>query len=306
MTGTVAVLYGGPSAEREISLRSGEAVAAALERRGYAAARIDAGPDLPERLRETGAERAWIALHGPFGEDGAVQGCLEVMGIPYTGSGVLGSALAMDKLRAKQVWQAAGVPTPAGVELGEEPLAEVGERLGWPVMVKPARSGSSLGMARAEEPAGLEGARTEASRLDTSVLAEAWVEGTEVTVAVVGDEALPVLELQVSRGFYDYAAKYEKGAGTQYLHPTGLGPSMEAHCRELALAAFRALDCRGWGRVDILVGEAGAQVIEVNTVPGMTEHSLVPKAGAYAGVGFDELVEAILATAATDTERRTG
>ncbi len=306
MKGPVAVLYGGPSAEREISLRSGEAVAAALERKGHRVARIDAGSDLPERLRESGAERAWIALHGPFGEDGAVQGCLEVMGIPYTGSGVLGSALAMDKLRAKQVWQAAGIPTPPLVALGVEPLSTVPARLGWPVMVKPARSGSSLGMTRADDEEALDRAWAEARRFDSAVLAEAWVEGAEVTVGVMGREPLPVLELKVRRGFYDYTAKYERGAGTEYLHPTGLGSEVEARCQELALAAFRNLGCRGWGRVDMLVGESGAQVIEVNTVPGMTEHSLVPKAAACAGTGFDELVEAILATAATDGDQQGG
>ena len=296
---TVAVLYGGPSEERAISLNSGEAVAAALERRGHPVARIDAGRDLPERLREAGAERAWVALHGPFGEDGVVQGCLETLAIPYTGSGVLGSALAMDKLRSKQVWQAAAIPTPPMVDLGVEPVDTVAARLGWPVMVKPAASGSSLGMSRVDDAAGLEPARREAVALDDSVLAEAWVDGAEVTVGILAGEPLPVLRLKTARGFYDYTAKYDKGAGTEYLHPTGLGAEVEAHCQRLAVAAFEALACRGWGRVDLMVGESGVQVIEVNTIPGMTEHSLVPKAAAHAGIGFDDLVERILATAAT-------
>ncbi|MFP4560779.1 MAG: D-alanine--D-alanine ligase [Thiohalorhabdus sp.] len=298
MSGTVAVLYGGPSAERAISLASGEAVAAALERKGYPVARLDAGRDLPERLREVGAERAWIALHGPFGEDGVVQGCLETMGVPYTGSGVLGSALAMDKLRSKRVWQAAELPTPPVVDLGREPLETVPARLGWPVMVKPACSGSSLGMARAEGPEELEAAREEAAAYDDTVFAEAWVDGAEVTVGVLDGAPLPVLRLEVERGFYDYAAKYDSGAGTQYLHPTGLGAEVEEHCQRLALDAFDTLGCHGWGRVDMLVGDCGVQVIEVNTVPGMTEHSLVPKAAAHAGIGFDDLVERILAAAA--------
>ncbi|HKJ70410.1 MAG TPA: D-alanine--D-alanine ligase [Gammaproteobacteria bacterium] len=297
--GTVAVLLGGPSAERAISLDSGEAVAAALERRGHAVARIDAGRDLPQRLHEVAAERAWVALHGPFGEDGVVQGCLETLGIPYTGSGVLGSALAMDKLRSKQVWQAAAIPTPPVVDLSSEPAETVGARLGWPVMVKPAASGSSLGMARADDAAGLAEAHRAAAAYDHSVLAEAWVDGAEVTVGVLDGEPLPVLRLKTARGFYDYTAKYDSAAGTEYLHPTGLGEAVESYCQRLALAAFGALDCRGWGRVDLMVAESGAQVIEVNTIPGMTEHSLVPKAAAHAGIGFDDLVEGILATAAT-------
>ena len=294
MTGVVAVLYGGPSAERAISLASGEAVAAALERRGHAVARIDAGHDLPEQLRRAEAEWAWIALHGPFGEDGVVQGCLETVGLPYTGSGVLGSALAMDKLRSKRVWQGAAIPTPAVAELGAEPLAAVGERLGWPVMVKPACSGSSLGMARAENIMELETAWGEARPYDDTVMAEAWVSGTEVTVGILEGDPLPVLALRTRRGFYDYTAKYDKTAGTEYLHPTGLGAEVEGACQRLALEAFAALGCGSWGRVDLLLGEDGPQVIEVNTVPGMTEHSLVPKAAGQAGIGFDELVERIL------------
>ena len=295
----VAVLYGGPSEEREISLDSGEAVAAALERRGQAVARIDAGRDLPDRLREAGAVRAWVALHGPFGEDGVVQGCLETLGVPYTGSGVLGSALAMDKLRSKRVWQAAGIPTPPVVDLASEPPETVAARLGWPVMVKPAASGSSLGLTRVDDEAGLEPARREAAAFDATVLAEAWVEGAELTVGILDGEPLPVLRLKTARGFYDYKAKYDSAAGTEYLHPTGLGEAVEEYCQRLALTAFSALDCRGWGRVDLMVGESGVQVIEVNTIPGMTEHSLVPKAAAHAGIGFDDLVERILATAAT-------
>ncbi|MEF8793414.1 D-alanine--D-alanine ligase [Thiohalorhabdus sp.] len=296
---TVAVLYGGPSEERAISVDSGSAVAAALERRGYRVARIDVGADLPERLRETGAERAWVALHGPFGEDGVVQGCLETLGVPYTGSGVLGSALAMDKLRSKQVWQAAQIPTPPVVDLASEPYDTVAARLGWPVMVKPAASGSSLGLQRVDQAVDLASAHEAARVYDDTVLAEAWVAGTEVTVGVLDGEPLPVLRLKITRGFYDYTAKYDSGAGTEYHQPTGLGEVVEGQCQRVALAAFWALGCDGWGRVDLMVGEAGLQVIEVNTIPGMTEHSLVPKAAAHAGIGFDELVERILGTATT-------
>lgn len=294
---TVAVLQGGPSAERAISLVSGEAVGAALKRRDHRVAAIDAGPDLPWRLAESGAGRVWVALHGPFGEDGVVQGCLETLGVPYTGSGLLGSGLAMDKLRSKRVWMAAQIPTPPVVDLAEEPPETVGARLGWPVMVKPGRSGSSLGMNRVDGPEGLEAARAAAAEYDAQVLAEAWAGGIEVTVAILDEAPLPVLRLETRRDFYDYAAKYDAGAGTEYLHPTGLGEEVEAHCQSVALAAFRALGCRSWGRVDLIVGESGVQVIEVNTIPGMTEHSLVPKAAAHAGLGFDELVERILAGA---------
>jgi D-alanine-D-alanine ligase len=304
MSAPVAVLHGGPSAERAISLASGEAVAGALERRGHRVIRIDAGADLPERLRDSGADRAWIALHGPFGEDGAVQGCLETLGLPYTGSGVLGSALAMDKLRAKWVWQGAGIATPPAVELEAEGADAVTGRVGWPVMVKPARSGSSLGMARAGDIGELAAAREAARAYDDRILAEAWLDGTEVTVGILAGEALPVLRLETRRGFYDYTAKYDKGAGTEYRHPTGLGAEAEAACQRIALAAFDALGCDGWGRVDLMVDGDGPQVIEVNTIPGMTEHSLVPKAAAHAGMGFDELVERILGTAAAEDPAR--
>lgn len=290
---TVAVLLGGVSEERSISLMSGKAVGAALERCGYRVAYIDAGHDLCQRLLESGADRVWIALHGPFGEDGGVQGCLETMGIPYTGSGVLGSALAMDKLRSKQVWMAALIPTPPMVDLATEPPETVGARLGWPVMIKPGHSGSSLGITRVEGPKGLDPAWKVAATYDPEVLAEAWVEGIEVTVGILGDAPLPVLRLETRRAFYDYTAKYQAGAGTEYLHPTGLGEDVEEYCQRVALKAFRVLDCQGWGRVDLIVGESGVQVIEINTIPGMTEHSLVPKAAAYAGLGFDELVERI-------------
>jgi len=294
---TVAVLQGGPSAERAISLVSGEAVGGALQRRGHPVVAIDAGADLPWRLADSGADRVWVALHGPFGEDGVVQGCLETLGLPSTGSGVLGSALAMDKLRSKRIWTAGRIPTPPVVDLAEEPPETVGARLGWPVMVKPGRSGSSLGMSRVDGPEALGAARAAAAEYDAQVLAEAWAAGIEVTVAVLDDAPLPVLRLETRRDFYDYAAKYEPGAGTEYLHPTGLGEEVEAHCQSVALAAFRALGCRFWGRVDLIVGESGVQVIEVNTIPGMTEHSLVPKAAAHAGITFDELVERILAGA---------
>jgi D-alanine-D-alanine ligase len=254
-------------------------------------------------LEAAAPEAVWNALHGGAGEDGTVQGCLGTLGLPYTGSGVLGSALAMNKLRCKQLWRGCGgggIPTADFVELGEVGVRGAGERLGWPVMVKPASGGSSIGMARADGPEELAAAYEAAAAYDSSVLAEAWLDGPELTVGILDDEPLPVLRLEVARDFYDYAAKYEAGSGTQYLHPTGLGEEVERQCQQLALAAFAALECSGWGRVDLKMGPEGPAVIEVNTVPGMTPHSLVPKAAAHAGLGFDELVERILGVAFGD------
>lgn len=302
MSRSVAVLYGGASPERPISLESGAAVAAALERAGHTVSRIDAGPDLARQLEAVAPEVVWNALHGGAGEDGTVQGCLGTLGLPFTGSGVLGSALAMNKLRAKQLWRGTEgeIPTADFVELGAVTCEAAGERLGWPVMVKPASGGSSIGMARADGPAELAAAHQAARAYDQAVLAEAWLDGPELTVGILDGEPLPVLRLEVARGFYDYTAKYEAGSGTRYLHPTGLGESVEAQCQGLALAAFQALDCHGWGRVDLKLGADGPAVIEVNTVPGMTPHSLVPKAAAHAGLDFDALVTRILEAALGD------
>ncbi|GIX31126.1 MAG: D-alanine--D-alanine ligase B [Porticoccaceae bacterium] len=294
--GRVAVLYGGRSAERAISLESGEAVLAALERLGVDAVGIDVGADLVERLRAVRPARVFIALHGPGGEDGTVQGTLEWLGLPYTGSGVLGSALAMDKARAKLAWRGAGLPTPPfeWLDSGAD-WAAVLDRLGGAVMVKPVREGSSIGMARADTPAALAAAYREAVRYGP-VIAEQWVQGAEYTVAILGERVLPVIGLETARGFYDYEAKYLR-SDTRYLCPSGLSAQREAELAELALAAFRVLDCRGWGRVDAMLDAAGAfQLLEVNTVPGMTSHSLVPMAARAAGLDFDQLVLAILAT----------
>lgn len=297
MSPRVAVLLGGASPERPISLESGAAVAGALERAGHAVTRIDAGADLARQVEDAAPEAVWNALHGGAGEDGTVQGCLGTLGVPYTGSGVLGSALAMNKLRAKQLWRGAGeggIPTADFVDLTEVGVEQAGARLGWPVMVKPASGGSSIGMARADGPQELTAARDAAAAYDRRVMAEAWLDGPELTVGILGGEPLPVLRLEVARAFYDYTAKYEAGSGTRYLHPTGLGEAVERQCQELALAAFAALECGGWGRVDLKMGPDGPAVIEVNTVPGMTPHSLVPKAAAHAGLDFDELVVRIL------------
>ena len=296
--GKVVVLMGGNSAERAISLKSGEAVLAALRASGVEAEGLDAAaPDLLERLIAGGFGRAFIALHGRGGEDGVIQGALETLGLPYTGSGVLGSALAMDKVRSKQVWVARGLPTPDFV-VAESPadLARVEETLGFPVMVKPAREGSSIGMNRVDDAEALQAAWEEASGYDSEVLIERWITGGEYTVAILEGEALPPIRLETPRAYYDYTAKYEADS-TRYLCPCGLAEGEEAEIRMLALEAFRALGCSGWGRVDLLRdGDGRFLLIEANTVPGMTDHSLVPMAARAAGMDFEALVLRILAT----------
>ena len=294
--GRVAVLMGGWSAERSISLKSGGAVLAGLLRGGVDAVAIDVtGPEVLDSLRTGGFERAFIALHGRGGEDGVIQGCLEALGIPYTGSGVLGSALAMDKLRSKQLWRGMGLPTPDWEVLNDaSDWQGVVARLGLPLIVKPAREGSSIGMSRVDDVDGLAAAHAEAARYDRDVFAEQWVTGTEYTVAVLDDRPLPAIRLETPRGFYDFEAKYAAD-NTEYHCPAGLESGEEAAMGKLAVAAFRALDGLGWGRVDILRDAAGRHwLLEVNSVPGMTDHSLVPMAAAADGMDFDTLVKHIL------------
>ncbi|MBK1735607.1 D-alanine--D-alanine ligase [Halorhodospira abdelmalekii] len=289
LRGPIAVLLGGASAEREISLRSGAAVLAALQRRGYAAVAFDPQEQPLERLR--GYACAFIAMHGRGGEDGTLQGALEQFGVPYTGSGVLGSALAMDKYRCKRLWQGCGLPTPAGQLLTDpdEPCA-----LPFPVIVKPAHEGSSLGMTRVEQPAALPAAWRTAAAYDRQVLVEQWISGEEYTVALLGERALPSIRLETSHDFFDFDAKY-RATDTKHHCPSGLDAAAEAELATLAREAFYALGARGWGRVDVMRDSAGGWwLLEVNTIPGMTDHSLVPIAAAQAGIGFDELVEHIL------------
>jgi D-alanine-D-alanine ligase len=239
-------------------------------------------------------------LHGRGGEDGVIQGALESIGLPYTGSGVLGSALGMDKYRCKLVWQGAGLPTPPFALLRKpEALAEaVG--LGFPLMIKPVHEGSSIGMARADDQAGLEAAFREAGRYDSLVMAERWIQGGEYTCGILGQRSLPLIRLETPRGFYDYEAKYV-ASSTRYHCPSGLPPEREAQFQELAMEAFQTIGADGWGRVDLLTDEEGQPwLLEVNTVPGMTGHSLVPMAARAAGVDFDELVWRILETGSKD------
>lgn len=294
--GKVALLLGGTSAEREISLKSGHAVLAALRRQGVDVEPLDPDASVLERLRRGGYHRVFIMLHGRGGEDGQIQGALETLGLPYTGSGVLGSALGMDKYRCKLAWQGAGLPTADFVLLrggGDLPRAAA---LGFPLMIKPAHEGSSIGMARVEDEDQLSSAWGEAARYDRLVIAERWISGPEFTCAILGDEALPMIRLETPHVFYDYQAKYFAD-DTRYLCPCGLSPEQEKQLQALALSAFETVGARGWGRVDLMLdGEGVPNLLEINTVPGMTDHSLVPMAANARGIGFDELVRRILET----------
>jgi D-alanine-D-alanine ligase len=289
---------GGWSAERPVSLESGGAVLAALRRRGIDAHGLDVGRAVLADLAAGGFDRAFVALHGRGGEDGVIQGALETLGLPYTGSGVLASALGMDKRRTKMLWQAAGLPTPAFRLLeGDDDLEATAATVGFPVMVKPVHEGSSIGMARADGPGELRRAWEAARAFDREVIAERWVTGEEYTVAILGRQTLPAIRLVTPRGFYDYQAKYHDEA-TRYLCPCGLPAEAEVEVAALALEAFDAIGASGWGRVDLLRDAEGRSwLLEINTVPGMTGHSLVPMAAKAAGIGFDELCERILATA---------
>lgn len=296
--GRVAVLFGGQSAERAVSLESGQAVLDALRRSGVDAHALDPQSDLLERLRGAHFDRVFVVLHGRGGEDGIIQGALESAGLPYTGSGVLGSALSMDKARTKLLWQALAIPTPAFRLLGSAAEAEAAaEALGLPLIVKPVHEGSSVGMSKVEDRRRLLDAWELARRADTAVLAEHWIDGAEYTAAILGAEVLPLIRVETPRAFYDYEAKYSDGAGTRYLIPCGLEAGAERLFRERAWSAFQATGASGWGRVDFLCDAQGAPwFIEVNTVPGMTGHSLLPMAARAAGISFEELVWRILET----------
>lgn len=295
--GKVAVLMGGNSAEREISLESGNAVLSALLRSGVDAEGVDWQGGIPEPLLARKVDRVFNALHGRGGEDGVIQGVLETLEIPYTGSGVQGSALAMDKKRTKQIWTAIGISTPGFMTPQEEPDSQqVIDELGFPLMVKPAREGSSYGASKVDEIHQLLPAWHEAKKFDDNVLIEQWITGGEYTVGILKGEALPMIKLETPRDFYDYQAKYEENT-TRYICPCGLEVAVEKEIQLMALQAFEAVNCSGWGRVDLMLNEEGeAFFIEVNTVPGMTSHSLVPMAAKQQGIEFDELVIRILET----------
>jgi D-alanine-D-alanine ligase len=294
--GKVAVLLGGDSSEREISLLSGNAVLAALKRRGVNAEGFDPGGRPIQELVSGGFDRAWIALHGPGGEDGVMQGALEWLGIPYTGSGVLASALTMDKLKTKRVVVGAGLTAPPYAVLScPEDLPQALKQVGLPMMVKPASQGSSVGITKVKAAGELAGAYAEARRVDPIVFAEHFIEGDELTVGVLGERALPSIRIVPATEFYDYEAKYFRD-DTQYHCPSGLDARSEEEIRAAALATFRVTDCSGWGRVDFMREARTGKFyfIEINTTPGMTDHSLVPMAARQAGIDFEELVWRIL------------
>jgi D-alanine-D-alanine ligase len=293
--GKVAVLMGGSSAEREISLMSGNGVLKALKSKGVDAHAFDPAERDIFDLKREGYARCFIALHGRGGEDGTIQGALEMLGVPYTGSGVLGSALAMDKARAKQVWQARGLPTPNYELLDKNSdLRGVAARLGLPIVVKPAEEGSSIGITKVRAAGELDEAYALAVNYDSAVIAEKCVEGPEYTASIVGNEALPLIRIEAPEGNYDYQNKYFTD-DTKYICPCGLPAQKEEVLKALALDSFEALGCAGWGRVDLMLDAMGDPwLLEANTSPGMTGHSLVPMAAKAVGISYEDLCVKIL------------
>ncbi len=293
--GKVAVLMGGKSAEREISLMSGQNVLAGLCRKGIDAHAFDPAERPVFELKSARFERAFIALHGRYGEDGTVQGALELMGIPYTGSGVMASALSLDKERTKLVWAASGIPTPRHQMLtAGSNWAAVAEQLGLPLIVKPVHEGSSLGLTKVTSVEKIAAAYELALRYDTRVLAEEFVPGRELTASFLGIEVLPLIRIEAPQGNYDYQNKYFSDA-TQYHCPCGVPAAQEKQLQALAMRAIEVLGCSGWGRADLILRDDGNPfVLEMNTIPGMTAHSLVPMAARAVGIEFDDLVVRIL------------
>ncbi|WLG94917.1 D-alanine--D-alanine ligase [Pseudomonas sp. Z1-14] len=303
--GRVAVLFGGKSAEREVSLKSGNAVLQALQSAGVDAFGIDVGDDFLQRLLSEKIDRAFIILHGRGGEDGSMQGLLECLGIPYTGSGILASALAMDKLRTKQVWHSLGIPTPRHAVLASEAdCISAATELGFPLIVKPAHEGSSIGMAKVNSLPELTAAWKDASSYDSQVLVEQWITGPEFTIATLRDQVLPPIALGTPHTFYDYDAKYIAN-DTQYRIPCGLDAAKEKQLMDLTAKACEALGIAGWARADVMQDADGQfWFLEVNTAPGMTDHSLVPMAARAAGLDFQQLVLSILAASVGNQESR--
>lgn len=300
MAEKVAVLFGGTSAEREVSLKSGNAVLKALIAKGVDAHAIDTKYYSIMQLKNDGFTKAFIALHGRGGEDGVTQAILTYQNIPYTGSDVLSSALTMDKLKTKQIWQACNLPIANYIMVDKNhsySVSEIVNQLGLPLFVKPSHEGSSVGMSRVNEAKELQQALEHAFQYDNSVMVESFLAGAEYTVAIVGDEVLPSIRIKPSTSFYDYNAKYLSDE-TQYFCPSGLDEEQEAALRSLALKAYQAVGCRGWGRVDVMFDDIGnPYLLEVNTAPGMTNHSLVPMAAKQHGWSFDDLVYRILSLA---------
>lgn len=300
----IAVLMGGRSAEREVSLKTGAQVIKALESRGHEAIGIDAGDDLALRIKEATPDACFIALHGRYGEDGTIQGLLEFLGIPYTGSGVLASAVGMDKIASKKIFLADGIPTPEFAILAEEEyrkdpngtVTAIAESIGFPSAIKPAREGSTIGMTIVNEKSQLPEALEVAFDCDDRILAERFVKGTEITIGVLGNDpvALPTLEVVTKTGFYDYETKYTAGL-SEHIIPARIPPEQAELAQELAVKTHKAIGCRGFSRVDFIIDEDGrAYVLEINTIPGMTELSLFPDAARAAGIEFDALVERLV------------
>ena len=302
-TKKIGVLMGGLSSEREISLRTGSAILAALKERGYQAVALDVERSIAEKLSSVAIDVAFIALHGMLGEDGAIQGLLEIMGIPYTGSGVFASALAMNKVAAKKIFVYHQLPTPAfhtvyvdETGCAEEALSRI--ELSYPVIIKPSEEGSTIGVTIVQRKEELLPAVRAAGRYGKEILVEEFISGREITVGILNDQALPIIEIIPRNGFYDFQAKYQKGA-TDYLFPEWLSTAQEQEIKALALGAFQALGCCGAARVDFMVNrDSRPFILEINTIPGMTETSLLPKAAARAGIAFADLVEKMLWSAA--------
>ena len=293
--GKVAVLMGGSSAEREISLMTGSNVFDALKRKGVDAHRFDPAERALFELVDDGVRRVFIALHGRYGEDGTVQGALEVMEIPYTGSGVMASALCLDKLRTKLVWQASGIPTPRGeIITATTDWHALAVRLGLPMIIKPAHEGSSIGITKVLSPETIEPAYALAAQHDSLVIAEEFIEGRELTAAFLGERALPLVRIEAPAGNYDYQNKYFSDE-TKYHCPSGLPAAQEQEIQAIVMRAVAALGCSGWGRADLILRDDGKVfLLEMNTIPGMTGHSLVPMAARAAGIAFDDLAMRIL------------
>jgi D-alanine-D-alanine ligase len=310
--GKVAVLMGGRSAEREVSLMSGSGVLKALQSKGVNAHAFDPAERPVSELKRKGFDRCFIALHGRYGEDGTVQGALELLGIPYTGSGVMASAISIDKVMTKRVWIAEGLPTPKYVLLRRgsytaEQVRAVPQELGLPLIVKPAREGSSIGVVKVQDAAAMEAAVEQAAALDADVLCEQFVSGDEVTCPVLGTgdtaRALPVIRIVAPEGNYDYQNKYFTD-DTKYLVPCGLPEGEEQAIQEIIVKAYRVLGCRGWGRLDVMIDGATRKptLLEINTSPGMTGHSLVPMSAGAAGITYEDLCVQLLASASLDND----
>ena len=296
--GRVAVLMGGQSAEREISLKSGKAVLAGLLEMGVDAMEMEPTQDLIEQLRINKIDRVFISLHGPGGEDGTIQGALETAGIPYTGSGVMSSAIGMNKAKTKQIWKSLSISTPGFDLLHDKDETAQGWNLpfDYPVAVKPVAEGSSIGIHKVKNDKEMASGLADARKFGETVLVEQWVSGNDYTVAILNGKTLPAIRMNTRHEFFDFDAKYQD-ENTEYMCPCGLTETEEQEMAELSLAAFEAVECTGWGRVDLMRDEAGKLwVLEVNTVPGLTDHSLVPMAAAEAGLTYPQLIIEILAT----------